>query len=69
MPRKKTDSQPDMTAMTVFEWAKRLRRQEFTTQDVAAHFEIPVTRAAAFIAILRIKELLDSLGNSTWSVA
>jgi hypothetical protein len=69
MPRKTPSTQPAMTAMTVFEWARRSRRAEFTTNDVAAHFDIPATRAAAFIAILRIKNLLTSPRKSIFAVA
>ena len=54
----------DMTAMDVYTWVKRIRRS-FTTQDVATQFNIAKTRAAAFVAILRIKELVKQGAQSS----
>jgi len=49
-----------ITAMDVYKWVSRpAQRGRFTSADVADHFNIAPTRAAAFIAILRIKNLVD----------
>lgn len=63
--------QKDIDATDVYQWAKE--KKMFTTTDVVDEFEIEATRAAAFIAIMRIKgQLAPSTGKlngvSVWTV-
>ena len=62
----------DLTANDVYAWGAKQKRG-FTTGQVALHFSIPKTRAAAFIAICRLKGQLESHGKgsdgtSLWTV-
>jgi hypothetical protein len=45
-------------SLEVLDWVKK--RKTFSTQEVADHFGIRLMQAAANIAILRIKEVVES---------
>jgi hypothetical protein len=55
-------SKDSFNSDVVLTFAQKAKR--FTTQGVAGRFKVPKQRAAACIAILRIKEVVESDGKT-----
>jgi hypothetical protein len=54
---------PKLSSEKVTPWMAKKRR--FSTADVMSHFKVPVTKAAAALAIQRLKGKLESAGKDS----